>query len=91
VTNKNVEWPVTARYFDGKSARNSVKSGDDFFGPNGSTLRKAFGALAPTLNERRVRYAIIGGIALMQHTRARTTEDIDALLKMPQLSMPGSF
>jgi len=41
------------------------------------------------LNERGIRYAIIGGIAMIQHTRVRATDDIDALLTVPQIAMPG--
>ena len=43
------------------------------------------------LNEHRVRYAIIGGLAMIQHARVRTTDDIDALLILPQITMPGFF
>jgi predicted nucleotidyltransferase len=64
---------------------------DESLPPSATTLQEAFKALALTLNERGVRYAIIGGIALLQHTRVRTTEDIDALIAVPQLSMPGFF
>lgn len=59
--------------------------------PDSQPLRRAFDALVKTLNERRVRYAIIGGMAMMQHVRTRTTEDVDALLIVPQVSMPGLF
>jgi hypothetical protein len=44
-----------------------------------------------TLNKRGIRYAIIGGLALIQHTRVRTTDDIDALLTVPQVGMPPFF
>jgi hypothetical protein len=33
-----------------------------------------------SFNDRGIRYAIIGGIAAIQHTRVRTTDDIDAIL-----------
>lgn len=59
--------------------------------PDGSSLRQAFEALLSVLSERGVRYAIIGGIAALQYTRARTTEDVDVLVAVPQLSMPGLF
>src|SRR5207248_3484680 len=36
-------------------------------------------------------YAIIGGIAMLQHTRVRTTDDVDALISLPQLAMPALF
>jgi len=38
-----------------------------------------------------VRYAIIGGLAIIQHTRVRTTDDIDALLTIPHVGLPGLF
>jgi len=57
--------------------------------PTGQTLQRAFEALASTLNQRGIRYAIIGGLALIQHTRVRTTDDIDALLVVPQIAIPG--
>jgi predicted nucleotidyltransferase len=58
---------------------------------SGTALRRAFEALISTLNERRIRYAIIGGIATIQYTRVRTTDDIDALLTVPQIALPGLF
>lgn len=64
---------------------------DDFSPPDGSTLRNAFDALVATFDERRVHYAIIGGLAIVQHTRPRTTDDVDALLTVSQLEMPGLF
>ena len=60
--------------------------------PNaGQTLQKAFEALVTTLNERGIRYAIIGGLAALQHTGVRATDDIDVLLAVPQVAMPGLF
>lgn len=64
---------------------------DDSLPSTGPTLRSAFEALVTTLNARNIRYAIIGGMALLQHTRVRTTNDIDALLIVPQIGMPGLF
>ena len=68
-----------------------MSDADDSLPPSGPTLRRAFDALITTLDERRVRYAIIGGIAIIQHTRVRTTDDIDALLSVPQIALPGLF
>ena len=62
---------------------------DDSLPPAGKTLRRAFETLVATLNERQINYAIIGGLAVIQHTRIRTTDDIDALLSVPQLQLPG--
>jgi predicted nucleotidyltransferase len=59
--------------------------------PAGQTLQHAFEALVSMLNERGDRYAIIGGLAMVQHTRVRITDDIDALLTVPQISMPAFF
>jgi predicted nucleotidyltransferase len=57
----------------------------------GSNLRQAFETLITVLNERGIQYAIIGGIAVIQHTRIRSTDDVDALLTVPQIAMPGFF
>jgi len=66
--------------------------GTDSSLPNGGkTLRRAFEALVSTLNDRGDRYAIIGGLATIQHTRVRTTDDIDALVAVPQIGMAGLF
>jgi predicted nucleotidyltransferase len=68
-----------------------VTNTDDSLPPSGSTLQQAFKALIATFDQRAIRYAIIGGIATIQHTRVRTTDDIDALLIVSQLAMPGLF
>jgi hypothetical protein len=73
------------------SGSNGVPNADDSLPPSGSTLQQAFDALVSTLNEHQARYAIIGGLATIQHGRVRTTDDIDALLSVPQLIMPGFF
>jgi hypothetical protein len=38
-----------------------------------------------------VRYAIVGGIALIHHVRLRATDDIDAIVVLPQIAMPAFF
>jgi predicted nucleotidyltransferase len=68
-----------------------VPNADDSLPPSGPTLQQAFDALVSTLNERGVRYAIVGGLAIIQHGRVRTTDDIDAILAIPQVAMPGLF
>jgi hypothetical protein len=68
-----------------------VSDADKSLPPSGSTLQQAFKTLVTTFDERGIRYAIIGGIATIQHTRIRTTDDIDALLTVPQIAMPGLF
>ena len=70
---------------------NGVPLADSSIPPSGQSLRQAFEALIGTFNERHIRYAIIGGIAILQHTRVRTTDDIDALMTVPQIAMPGLF
>jgi len=65
-----------------------VPNADDGLPPSAPALQQAFEALVAILNERQVRYAIIGGLAVLQHTRARTTDDVDALLAIPQAAMP---
>ncbi len=59
--------------------------------PTEPTLHRAFNALVEVLNEHQVSYAVIGGLAMIQHTRLRTTDDIDALLTLPQLRMSVFF
>jgi hypothetical protein len=68
-----------------------VRNADDSLPPNGPALHRAFEALVDVLAQHRVRYAIIGGLAMIQHSRVRTTDDIDALLILPQVTMPGFF
>lgn len=68
-----------------------MTNADDGLPPSGPALQQAFEALVSILNDRHVRYAIIGGLATLQHTRARTTDDVDALLAVPQTAMPGLF
>ncbi|HMQ14367.1 MAG TPA: nucleotidyltransferase [Phycisphaerae bacterium] len=66
-----------------------MPSSEDAWPRNASRLERALEALVRTLNERGIRYAIVGGIALTQHARVRTTVDIDVLLVVPQLVLPG--
>lgn len=68
-----------------------MPNADDSLPPNGPALHRAFEALVDVLDQHRVRYAIIGGLAMIQHSRVRTTDDIDALLILPQITMPGFF
>jgi len=70
---------------------NCVPTADDSLPPGGQTLRQAFEALVTTLNERGIRYAIIGGLAFIQHARVRTTDDIDVLLTIPRVAIPEFF
>lgn len=73
------------------TGRGGVSNSDDLLPPSGTTLRQAFEQLITAFHDHRVRYAIIGGIAIIQHTRVRATDDIDALVVISQLEMPGFF
>lgn len=68
-----------------------MPNGDEWRGPGGSALRESFKELMAVLHERQVRYALVGGLAMLQYTRVRTTDDIDVLLIVSQISMPGLF
>jgi hypothetical protein len=67
-----------------------VPSADDTLPSSGASLVRAFEALVATLHERGVSYAIIGGLAAIQYTRVRTTDDIDALLSLPHWRLADS-
>src|SRR5262245_65005801 len=45
--------------------------------------------LADALSKASVRYALIGGLAAGYRTQARFTKDLDFLLQVPQLQLPG--
>ena len=68
-----------------------MSDADSSLPPSGQTLQIALSSLVATLNARSIRYAIIGGIATIQHTRVRTTNDTDALLNVSQVGTPGMF
>ena len=50
---------------------------DESLPPGGQMLRQAFEALVATLNERGVRYAIIGGLAIGFGVRAHLAIRVD--------------
>ncbi len=52
-------------------------------------LIKALDALAEAFERHNVRYALIGGLAVGFRSRPRGTRDIDILLAVPQLQLPG--
>lgn len=70
---------------------NGVSDADNSLPPSGQALKQALRSLVETLDASSVRYAIIGGIATIQHGRVRTTADIDVLLTIPQIAMPALF
>jgi hypothetical protein len=45
--------------------------------------------LAQALEERRLRYALIGGVAASYRSYPRFTLDLDFLLEIPQIVLPG--
>jgi len=45
-------------------------------------------AIADALNQHRLPYALIGGLAAGYRTHARFTRDVDFLLTVPQLTLP---
>ena len=52
-------------------------------------LVQAVERLADVLAARSIRYALIGGLATQLRGRPRFTQDVDILLDVPQLSLPG--
>ena len=52
-------------------------------------LLDCISAAADTLRGRQINYALIGGMATAFRGYARTTKDIDFLLQVPQLLLPG--
>lgn len=45
--------------------------------------------LGEVFENRGVRYALLGGLATMLRGRPRFTQDVDVLLEVPQLALPG--
>jgi predicted nucleotidyltransferase len=68
-----------------------VSNADRSLPPSGQTLEQTLKALVAIFDARLVDYAIIGGIAAIQHGRVRTTNDIDTLVSVNQIAMPGMF
>lgn len=52
-------------------------------------LTEAVEQLAELFQQRRTTHALIGGIAVSMRARVRATTDIDLLLSVPQLELPG--
>jgi len=50
---------------------------------------RAVESLAEAFDTRRVRYALIGGLAFVLRGRPRFTRDVDFLLEVPQIVLPG--
>jgi hypothetical protein len=52
-------------------------------------LLRVLDRLALVLNERNISYALIGGLGVALRGPIRTTRDIDLLVKLPQVQLPG--
>src|SRR5438128_6706884 len=52
-------------------------------------LIRAVELLADTFTARSIRYAVVGGLATVLRGRPRFTQDVDVLLDIPQLALPG--
>src|SRR5256885_1073947 len=52
-------------------------------------LIRAVELLADSFAVRSTRYAIVGGLATMMRGRPRFTQDVDVLLDVPQVALPG--
>ncbi|HTU89934.1 MAG TPA: hypothetical protein VMF69_07550 [Gemmataceae bacterium] len=52
-------------------------------------LVRAVELLAETFAARSIRYALVGGLATALRGRPRFTQDVDVLLDVPQLALPG--
>jgi len=52
-------------------------------------LVQAVDSLAEAFAARSIRHALIGGLATMMRGRPRFTQDVDFLLDVPQIALPG--
>jgi len=52
-------------------------------------LIRAVELLSDAFTARSIRYALLGGVATGLRSRPRFTEDVDVLLDVPQISLPG--
>jgi hypothetical protein len=52
-------------------------------------LIRAVECLADAFAARSTRYAIVGGLATLMRGRPRFTQDVDVLLNVPQVALPG--
>lgn len=58
-------------------------------GPLADELIRAVASLSEAYAARSIRYALIGGLATFLRGRPRYTRDVDILLDVPQLALPG--
>ena len=66
-------------FFDNNSPKTNVAQ----------RLTEAVEQLADLFQQRRAAHALIGGIAVSMRSRVRATKDVDLLLSVPQLELPG--
>src|SRR5438094_4958935 len=52
-------------------------------------LIRAVELLADTFAAHSIRYALVGGLATLMRGRPRFTQDVDMLLEVPQVALPG--
>ena len=57
--------------------------------PLGDELTLALERMTATFEQRSIRYAVIGGIATLLRGRPRFTQDVDFILEVPQIVLPG--
>jgi hypothetical protein len=57
--------------------------------PLADELIRAVELLVEVFTARSIRYALVGGLATMMRGRPRFTQDVDILLDVPQLVLPG--
>lgn len=57
--------------------------------PLAGDLVAAVEVLDDVLDARRIRYALLGGLATILRGRPRFTQDVDVLLDVPQVALPG--
>jgi hypothetical protein len=58
-------------------------------GPLTDELDRAVELLAESFAARSIRHALIGGLATSLRGRQRTTQDVDFLIDVPQIHLPG--
>src|SRR5882762_2466380 len=57
--------------------------------PLADELIHAVELLADAFDAKSIRYAVVGGLATVMRGRPRFTQDVDVLLDVPQLMLPG--
>jgi hypothetical protein len=57
--------------------------------PLAGDLVTALDTLGEVFDARGIRYAVLGGLATILRGRPRFTQDIDILLEVPQIALPG--